>query len=210
MRGPQVWSSSMNDVPLAVLIMRLRVFIGPIIPGSSSFSNRWSLPLRAPTAESYQRSVRLRLELLRGVFELRPLVRREIPFQYLLHPCLAQPDRNRHAQFLPAVFALQHNRQGCLPCRLMMARVSAAARPTAHVQPDVRPAFSPSNRSKNLGCSSRIACFSASVNETGRPSMRTELKRHLRNTVLADRRACTRLTSTPLPAPRTPGTGVCR
>ena len=36
MRSPQVWSGSTYDVPLAVLMMRLRVFTGPIMPGSMS------------------------------------------------------------------------------------------------------------------------------------------------------------------------------
>lgn len=40
MRGPTVWSSSMYEVPLAVLMIRLRILTGPIIPGSISFSKR--------------------------------------------------------------------------------------------------------------------------------------------------------------------------
>ena len=38
MRSPTVWSGSMYDVPLAVLMMRLRVVTGPILPGCISLS----------------------------------------------------------------------------------------------------------------------------------------------------------------------------
>ena len=41
MRSPTVWSAaSMNDVPLAVLMSRLRVVTGPILPGSKSSRGR--------------------------------------------------------------------------------------------------------------------------------------------------------------------------
>ena len=45
MRSPTVWSSSMKDVPLAVLIIRLRVVTGPILPGSKSSRGRMVSPL---------------------------------------------------------------------------------------------------------------------------------------------------------------------
>ena len=40
MRSPTVWSSSMKDVPLAVLMIRFRVVTGPIAPGSKSSRGR--------------------------------------------------------------------------------------------------------------------------------------------------------------------------
>ena len=115
MRSPTVWSAdSMNDVPLAVLMIRFRVLTGPIMPGSRSLSGRFVISplavrgtgksLRPGEGSSASRADRSRAERR----ERRRLTLRRPHSE--VHARRVERVGHRHDAFCDPPVELRHNR----------------------------------------------------------------------------------------------------